>query len=127
MSALAFWRKLRGFRQPSETLTIDILSDDILDLGKFLIALPDRSLTGMHWTRDGRNRAFEALNAHAMRRFNIDGTVDPENSMQPVTMSKDDWRKVALIAMAAQKIKGPGEWPSRVALRIMAEGLPEGL
>lgn len=123
----AFWRKIAGYRQPADVLTIDIMGDDIEDLSMYLVSLPDAALRALRWSRDDRNRVFEAVNAHAMSRYKTRGDVDPENRLQPVTLPRADWRKLYRAVMAARKMSGAGKWPGRVALRLMAEGLSEGL
>lgn len=104
-------------------LTIEIMGDDLLDLGKTIMHLSDYSLHELGWTQDGRNKVFEALNAFGMAKFERGEAVGTINEPEPVTLSHADWKRLFVVALTLRKQGMAGQWPGRVIGRIAAEGL----
>lgn len=118
MSVSAFWRKLKGYRQPSGDLVIDLHSDDEMDLGVALLDADERLKQSLRL--DGANfiRVYDALNYYSMQEHQKGRIVD--NVMVPVRLSETDWKAIAAFCLIA-KDQVSEQWPIRVVGRIAAE------
>ena len=122
MSLSGFWRRMRGYGQPRDELTIDLAADDQMDLSMAIIGLDDQQLSALGWTPDRRREVFDALNAHALDNFNRGVVVGSRNEPIPVRLPEEDWKRIFALALIA-KDQFPHSWPIRVIGRIAAEGL----
>lgn len=114
----ALWRRLTGRERPSDTLVVQLHSDDEMDLSAALLRADSdlKASLGL----DGPNflRVHRALNEHSMREFRNGRVVD--DAMVSVRLSKEDWKAVFAFCLIA-KDQVPGKWPIRVIGRIAAE------
>jgi hypothetical protein len=114
------------WRKPDKPISIELAADDLMELWMAVLRLTDRQRSRLDWSSVRQRATLTALNSFTMSELRA-GRLGKLAATIPVTMAKEDWRKIERLCEEEEEQGSGAGWCARTLTTIKTATLARAL